>query len=232
MLLADQYLQTPASDQQSAEFKTADRFQVMVHVDVETLIDEVDNPSIRVEHQHCEMDNGTSMAVDTVKRLCCDSGLLAIHTDANGNPLNIGRKTRTIPPALRRALMVRDKGCVFPGCTCRSSRYVDGHHIRHWADGGDTSLENLASLCRYHHRLVHEGGFDIQRNENGELVFLRPDASEIEIAAPVFEAKQRVEQINKKNDLTIDQQTVFRQKNSTIDYAMGVEGLLRRQGTQ
>lgn len=232
MLLADQYLHTPANDQQSAEFKTADRFQVMVHVDVETLVDELENPRISVEHQHCEMDNGTPLAVDSVKRLCCDSGLLTIHTDSNGNPLNIGRKTRTIPPAMRRAMMVRDKGCVFPGCTCRSSRYVDGHHIRHWADGGETSLENLATLCRYHHRLVHEGGFDIQRNEIGELQFFRPDASVIETAAPVFQAKQRVERINAQGGLSIDQNTVFQQKDSSMDYAMGVEGLLQSNAAQ
>ena len=66
-----------------------------------------------------------------------------------------GRKTRTIPPAIRRALNSRDGGCRFPGCT--HQRYVDAHHIEHWADGGETKLSNLVTLCRLHHRLVHEG---------------------------------------------------------------------------
>jgi 5-methylcytosine-specific restriction endonuclease McrA len=74
----------------------------------------------------------------------------------DGNPLDVGRLTRSIPPALRRALNSRDRGCCFPGCD--QTRYVDGHHIRHWAKGGATSLANLVSLCRFHHRQVHDGG--------------------------------------------------------------------------
>ncbi len=228
-LMADHFLQSPERDGQPADCKTADRFQVMVHVDVETLVDDVESPSVGAEHQHCEMDNGTRLSVDSVKRLCCDSGLLAIHTDSSGNPLNIGRKTRSIPPAMRRALMVRDKGCVFPGCTCRSTRYVDGHHIKHWADGGETSLDNLASLCRAHHRLVHEGGFGLSRNNAGQLVFSRPDGSELPARAPVHNASHTVERLNTRNSMFIDENTVFRQKDSSMDYAMGVDGLLRRR---
>jgi hypothetical protein len=89
--------------------------------------------------------------------------------DEAGEPLSIGRKSRSIPPSIRRALKARDDGCRFPGCTHK--RFVDGHHIEHWADGGDTSLENLVQLCRHHHRLVHEGGFACERLEGGRLVF-------------------------------------------------------------
>jgi len=74
---------------------------------------------------------------------------------------------------LRKALEHRDGGCTFPGCT--EHRYVDAHHIHHWADGGETSLDNLALLCKTHHRLVHEEGFGCERLASGELEFRLPD---------------------------------------------------------
>jgi hypothetical protein len=74
---------------------------------------------------------------------------------------------------MQRALRSRDDGCRFPGCT--HDRFVDAHHIRHWANGGETSLDNLALLCRRHHRLVHEGGFGVERTADGALRFTRPD---------------------------------------------------------
>ena len=79
---------------------------------------------------------------------------------------------------MQRALRSRDGGCRFPGCTCR--RFVDAHHIRHWANGGETSLDNLVLLCRRHHRLVHEGGFDVERTADGTLRFTRPDGRVID----------------------------------------------------
>jgi hypothetical protein len=95
------------------------------------------------------------------------------HEGIDGEPLNIGRKSRTIPPAIRRAVKRRDHSCRFPGCTC--CRFVDAHHIHHWADGGETSMENLVLLCRRHHRLVHEGGFGVLRQADGEIRFHYPD---------------------------------------------------------
>lgn len=73
--------------------------------------------------------------------------------------LDVGRKRRTIPPTIRRALEYRDKGCRFPGCGCR---YTDAHHIIHWADGGETKLDNLILLCRRHHRAIHEEGYGVE----------------------------------------------------------------------
>jgi hypothetical protein len=96
-----------------------------------------------------------------VARLLCDAGVVPILEDRQGKPLDVGRKTRTIPPALRRALVGRDGGCRFPGCHHR--RWVDAHHIRHWARGGETSLTNTLLLCTLHHTLVHEGGFVVER---------------------------------------------------------------------
>ena len=107
---------------------------------------------------------------ETSRRIACDCSKTTIKEDKNGEPLNIGRRSRTIPPPMRRALKARDSGCRFPGCT--NHKFVDGHHIIHWADGGETSLDNLVLLCRHHHHLVHEGGFDCKRSKDGEIYFL------------------------------------------------------------
>ncbi|MEJ0039849.1 MAG: HNH endonuclease [Gammaproteobacteria bacterium] len=116
----------------------------------------------------CEHAHGPSLAVETALRLGCDASVVAVVKDQNGEPLNVGRKTRTIPPAIRRALFARDKdGCRFPGCTNR--HYVDGHHIKHWANGGETRLSNLVLLCRFHHRQVHEGSVEVQVLDDGAL---------------------------------------------------------------
>ena len=106
------------------------------------------------------------------KRLTCDANVITITEDTEGNPLHLGRKTRAISPALHRALKHRDGGCRFPWCT--HTRFVDAHHIAHWADGGETNIENLVQLCRHHHRLVHEGGFGLKIGYNGKLHFTQP----------------------------------------------------------
>ena len=106
------------------------------------------------------------------------------HDDA-GRVVEIGARTRTIPPALRRALQQRDSGCRFPGCRVR---VCQGHHLRHWAQGGPTALSNLALLCRRHHRAVHEEGYQVARGSDGELRFSRPDGRqlpEVPVPAPV-----------------------------------------------
>ncbi len=99
------------------------------------------------------------LSPDVTRRLACDASIVTL-VEADGVPLSVGRKTRSIPPAIRRALASRDRCCAFPGC--EQERFVDAHHIVHWADGGETSLDNLMLLCRRHHRLVHEGGVRIE----------------------------------------------------------------------
>jgi hypothetical protein len=136
----------------------ADHYQVVVHVD---------EAALRGGAGRSEL------AVETVKRLCCDGSLITIIEDDHGNPLDVGRKRRTVTTALRRALWSRDRGCTFPGCDRK--RYVDGHHIRHWAHGGETSLDNTVLLCSHHHVLLHEGGFKMRRDESGAFIFRRPD---------------------------------------------------------
>jgi hypothetical protein len=91
--------------------------------------------------------------------------------DPSGGPLDVGRRTRTIPPALRRALELRDAGCRFPGC---GLRFTDGHHVRHWIDGGETSLSNCMLLCSHHHRLMHEGGWRVEFWGRDVPVFIDP----------------------------------------------------------
>lgn len=90
------------------------------------------------------------------RRLACDASITRVVIDPDSQPLDVGRRTRVIPPAIRTALVVRDRGCVHPGCD-RGPQWTDAHHVRHWADGGTTSLDNLVLLCRQHHRAVHEG---------------------------------------------------------------------------
>ncbi|MGE3465051.1 MAG: HNH endonuclease [Pseudomonadales bacterium] len=115
---------------------------------------------------------GTRLHPETVRRLACDGGLLTIIESPRGDPLNVGRKTRAIPPSTRRALVARDRHCQFPGCS--QERYVEGHHIKHWAHGGETRPDNLVLLCSRHHRAVHELGYRIERTLDGELRFISP----------------------------------------------------------
>jgi len=130
--------------------------------------------TIHVDQSALACGNGrSSLPLESVKRLCCDGHAVVIGEDADGEPLNIGRKTRTVPTAIKRALQARDRSCAFPGC--HHQRFVDAHHIQHWSAGGETSLDNLVLLCSRHHKLVHEGGYTIQRDYQNRWFFKRPD---------------------------------------------------------
>ncbi len=126
-----------------------------------------------------EVDHGAVyVSMETSQRLSCDASLVYMrHADAV--VIDVGRKARTIPPSIRRALAARDTGCRFPGCT---SRRCDAHHVEHWSNGGATHLDNLVRLCRRHHRAVHEGGFAVIRGHDGVLTFLRPDGAPLQVA--------------------------------------------------
>jgi 5-methylcytosine-specific restriction endonuclease McrA len=132
----------------------AERYQVVVYADEHALAD---------EDGDCELADGSPLAAETARRLACDASLV-----------RAGRRSRTIPPALRRALRRRDRGCRFPGCENRL--FLDAHHRKHWAQGGETTLDNLLLLCRRHHRLVHEGGYTVDRQGR----FYSPWGAEIE----------------------------------------------------
>jgi hypothetical protein len=114
------------------------------------------------------------LPIESVKRLCCDSHAVVITEDSNGEPLSIGRKSRIIPKAISRAVRARDNHCcAFPGCN--NQRFLNCHHVEHWSNGGETSLDNLMLLCTRHHALVHEGGFRIEKDFRDSWFFVRPD---------------------------------------------------------
>ena len=115
---------------------------------------------------------GIHVSQETARRLACDAATVKMQHGAGGEILDVGRRTRTISPALRRALVARDRQCQFPGC---HNRRCDAHHLRHWADGGATALDNLVLLCRRHHRAVHEEGFGVTLAAAGGVRFVRPD---------------------------------------------------------
>ena len=160
-----------------------DRCTLHVHTDVDTL---------RADGQGAEstLGNGGRVSAETSRRLACDCGIVPWRESGDGETLDVGRKTRSIPPAIRRALQRRDGGCRFPGCTAQ--RFTDAHHVEHWADGGETRLDNLVTLCRHHHRAVHEGGFGVQMSTEGQPVFLDrhgrriPEAPEMRFRGNVF----------------------------------------------
>jgi 5-methylcytosine-specific restriction endonuclease McrA len=142
-----------------------ERYQVVVHVDAPALADP-DQPGQSV------LEDGEHVSAETSRRLACDASRVVMQHARDGRVVEVATRTRTIPPALRRALHHRDSGCRFPGC---GVRFGQGHHIHHWAQGGPTTLSNLALLCRRHHRAVHEEGYQLDREPDGELRFRRPD---------------------------------------------------------
>jgi 5-methylcytosine-specific restriction endonuclease McrA len=142
-----------------------ERYQVVVHVDAAVLADP-GQPGQSV------LEEGSHVPAGTSQRLACDASRVVMRHDAAGRVVEVGARTRTIPPALRRALLHRDRSCRFPGCTIRVGQ---GHHVQHWAQGGPTTLANLALLCRRHHRAVHEEGYRVERLPDGALQFRRPN---------------------------------------------------------
>jgi hypothetical protein len=188
--------------------RVSERYQVVVHVDAPVLADPA-------QPGQCALEDGIRVSAETARRLACDATRVVVrhagdanrgtvrhagnatrvvvrhagdatevawHRAGEGSILDMGRRTRTIPPALRRALQARDRGCRFPGC---GVRHTQGHHLRHWADGGPTRLDNLALVCRRHHRALHEEGYQVTRDADGTLHFRTPSGRPIpEVPAP------------------------------------------------
>jgi hypothetical protein len=156
----------------------------------------------------CELDDGSALAPETVRRLACDASVV-----------QHGRRSRTIPAALRRALQRRDRGCRFPGCENR--RFVDAHHVDHWAQGGETTLHNLLLLCRHHHRAVHEGGYRVDRQGR----FFYPWGGQIQ-SSPRLPRGQLDELAERNRDLAIDAGTCASGLGDCLDLAAAVDYLL------
>jgi hypothetical protein len=202
---------------------SGDPCELVVHVDAETLASE------EVQGR-CELADGPTLAPETMRRLGCDAALVRI-VERDGQPLSVGRRTRTVPSAMRRALRNRDRGCRFPGCT--HERFLHAHHIRHWARGGETSLDNLVQLCSFHHRMVHEAGFAVEGSATGKVLFRRPDGRVVpgvghrqRARGPDLVAQQRAA------GLRVDDQTCRAlSAGDPLDYSIAVEGLLARELT-
>lgn len=259
VLLAQSFLARQTNELGSV----ADRYQVVVHVDQRLLSAGVGTAAsarssvgvgattatgeqaatIDAPHAHhheplplrCELDDERSLAVETARRLSCDCSLVGIVEGEDGEPLNVGRKTRSLSPALQRALKSRDGGCRFPGCD--RTRFTEGHHVKHWAHGGETKLGNLVTLCTFHHRLVHEGGFGLRVTDDGVFVFTRPDGSRVEPNGRLrvrfcgsAESPQRLDELfahQLSRDVRIDDETArCRWTGERMDYGLAVENLI------
>jgi hypothetical protein len=160
--MAKSYLGGGAADSTASSASTADHRQLVIHVD------------------EAALHGGAGRAdapLETVKRLACDASLVIVTEDERGTPLNVGRKQRVVSTPLRRAVLARDRHCTFPGC--HRTRFVEAHHVHHWVEGGETSVDNLLLLCSYHHRLLPEGGYRIRRDRQGEYYFVRADGRAI-----------------------------------------------------
>ncbi len=171
-----------------------ERYQVVVHIDAPALADL----------------NALVVSAETSRRLACDASRVVMRHAPDGQVVEVGARTRTIPPALRRALHHRDRGCRFPGC---GLPFGQGHHIRHWAHGGPTTLSNLALLCRRHHRAVHEEGYQLERQPDGELRFRRPDGRLLpEVPPPAAIPADPVQALRARHDaqgLRLDARTAM-----------------------
>jgi hypothetical protein len=196
------------------------RTQIVVHLEQDPLAPD--------ETLGATLDDGTRLTAEAFRRLSCDATLVPIRQESGGPRLDLGRRTRTISPALRRALALRDRGCCYPGCS--NHFFLHGHHIVHWAHGGRTSLDNLVTLCGTHHRHLHEGGFQVERDAEGRLVF-RDRRGRTLPAAPVApaldgDAFQIVARSNEHAGVEIDSWTGFPGwDGERIDYVWTVNAL-------
>jgi hypothetical protein len=204
--------------------------ELVVHVDQAALLEEA--PRCDAVDAPATLDDGTSLSVVTAQRLACDATVVRVAADDSGNVRPLGRRTRRISTSLRRALRVRDDGCRFPGCT---NRIADAHHVVAWSHGGSTTLANLCSLCRRHHRFVHEHGYRIERTHDGALRFFRADGSPVPEAdmrpAPLpLDTFERLRDLHSAQGLAIDATTAFpRWDGEPADYDLILQGLVLRQ---
>lgn len=201
VLIASQSLESSSSNA-----NTADRYQVVVHVDSQVLAKEVDAKP--TGEPDCYIEKQVGLPVESVRRLSCSCKIVAALTNGT-EPLSIGRSSRAIPPSIRRALQIRDGHCVFPGCDC--NKHLDAHHIVHWSNGGETSMDNLIEVCHYHHVQLHEGGYTVHRSKTGELQFYKPNGSRL---------NSSLAQINSDTSLQISARQAWHANGDTMDYSV------------
>ena len=169
---------------QLADDADADRATVVIYVKADDLVDGDDG-------DQAETGSGLPVSLEAVRRRCCDARYQRVKVDDCDRPVGIGRVSQIVPPWLRRVVTHRDGGaCRFPGCGRR--RLVQPHHLWWWSDGGPTDSHNLISLCRFHHRLMHEGGWSAQGNaDTDRITWIRPDGSALRPEPPPLEAEIR-----------------------------------------
>jgi len=156
VLLAERSLQYAGTD-----VRRSDRYQVILHVENADFLASSPAPSNPYPSRKPWIEGAGPIADTVAQRIACDASVVSILTQ-DGEPLNIGRKNRIWSTGIWRAIMARDRHCQFPGCS--EHRYLEIHHIKHWAHGGETSVDNGICLCQRHHTLVHECGYRIERN--------------------------------------------------------------------
>lgn len=193
------------------------RNQILVHVSEETV--ERVSAEASAAPFRAVLGDGSWIPGQALRRLACDAGIVVAKVAGDGGVLDVGRRRRTIPPALLRALHLRDGGCRFPGCVDRV--FVEAHHIDHWMDGGETNLENTVLLCGRHHRMVHEEGFRIDRYSDGTLMFLEPEGDAIEDAPPPANPSRRA---------LLPPSTNRPRMLQRLDLGAAVQGLVGRAG--
>ena len=233
--IVEHFLATANENRELQGLKGNERCQVVLHVDINTLRQQGGggNPAL----EHCHLDGKHWISAKTAKRLACDASLITVLEDDAGKVLNIGRKSRTVPAHISRALDLRDKTCRFPGCC--ESRHIDAHHIQHWADGGETSLDNLVTLCRYHHRQLHRGSYSISVKKTAagqELIFSTASGTTLETSHfpqfPDVSAETPCDVLADAAPQVTATTGVTRWQGEDCDYAMAVEALLRRDGAE
>jgi hypothetical protein len=174
---------------------SADRYQVVLHVDERVLANAASSDPA---DGRAEIEGFGGVSAETCRRLACDCSLVEMTQDKDGKVVDVGRRTRVISTPLRRKLRERDHQCRFPGCT---NTFADGHHIQHWKDGGATRLENLVMVCRRHHRFVHEYGYEVQRDLDGNLIFRDPSGRAIANKPERLEPRTRAIECTPKDEM-------------------------------
>lgn len=213
LTLAEHFIATSISGAQ--RLSGPNRYQLVLHVTPESLKSSSENVNVHNDHElhrenGCHLEDGPWLPPETARRLGCDASMLTVLENNAGEILNIGRRSRTVPSAMRRALTMRDCGCRFPGCC--ESRHVDAHHIHHWADGGETSLDNLVLLCEHHHRLLHQGTYHLYCDESSQIVFT--DCKGQILPESVFPQFPAQEDVSKLDGVEPGQLTVVKEQRA------------------
>ena len=199
----------------STNANTADRYQVVVHVDSEVLAGEVQAKP--TGEPDCYIEKQVGLPVESVRRLSCSCKIVPVLTKGS-EPLSIGRSSRAVSTGIRRAINIRDGQCMFPGCDC--NKFLDAHHIVHWSNGGETSMENLIEVCHYHHVQLHEGGYSVHRLATGELQFFKPDGTVL---------SKTLTPLKSDDSLKLSTEAVWHSNGDSMDYDVAVTGIAAKE---